>query len=206
MKNLRTFILFISCFSIVECMAQIGSESFINPPQKAQPWVYWMWVNGNVSKEGVQKDLEAMHRVGINGAIALDVDQYSPNGPVVYNDKKWQAIFHHTAVTAKRLGMEVGANNGAGYWGTGGPWIKPEMAMQWVVSSETYIHGGKTFTGRLKSPGLGEDYRDIAVIAVGVIDTVPEKRYLIYDFPLKTCQNPGNAGPVRYSCAPYTYK
>ena len=206
MKNLRTFILIISCFSVVECIAQIDSKSFINPPQKAQPWVYWMWVNGNVNKEGVQKDLEAMHRVGINGAIALDVDQYSPNGPVVYNDEKWQAIFHHTAVTAKRLGMEVGANNGAGYWGTGGPWIKPEMAMQWVVSSETYIHGGKTFTGMLKSPGLGEDYRDIAVIAIGVIDTVPEKRYLIHDFPLKTCQNPGNAGPVRYSCAPFTYK
>lgn len=158
-----------------------------------------------LAKKELRKIWEAMHRVGINGAIILDVDQYSPNGPVVYNDEKWQDIFHHTIVTAQRLGMEIGANNGAGYWGSGGPWIKPEMAMQWVVSSETYIRGGSRWSGVLKSPGLGEDYCDIAVIAVGVIDTVPEKRYNILDFPLKSCQNPGNAGPVRYSCAKATY-
>lgn len=190
----------------LQSAAQISFDVFKSPPQEMEPWVYWMWVNGNVSKEGVEKDLEAMHRVGINGAIILDVDQYSPNGPVAYNDEKWQDIFHHTIATAQRLGMEIGANNGAGYWGSGGPWIKPEMAMQWVVSSETYIHGGRRWSGVLKSPGLGEDYRDIAVIAVGVIDTVPEKRYNIFDFPLKSCQNPGNAGPVRYSCAKTTYK
>ncbi|WP_321436963.1 glycosyl hydrolase [uncultured Bacteroides sp.] len=205
-KGLSISTFLICCFSTVGSLAQTNYQSFNNPPKESHPWVYWMWVNGNVSKEGVQKDLEAMHRVGIDGAIALDVDQDSPNGPVVYNDKKWQEIFHHTAVTAQRLNMEIGANNGAGYWGTGGPWVKPEMAMQWVVSSETYIKGGRQWTGKLKNPGLGEDYRDIAVIAVGVIDTVPEKRYLIPDFPLKSCQNPGNAGPVRYSCAPFTYK
>lgn len=187
-------------------IAQVIFEDFKNPPQDMQPWVYWMWVNGNVSKEGVEKDLEAMHRVGINGAIILDVDQYSPDGPVVYNDKNWQDIFHHTTATAQRLGMQIGANNGAGYWGSGGSWIKPEMAMQWVVSSETHICGGNRWSGVLKSPGLGEDYRDIAVIAVGVIDTVAEMRYHIPDFPLKSCQNPGNAGPVRYSCAKSTYK
>ncbi|PXV59947.1 alpha-L-rhamnosidase-like protein [Dysgonomonas alginatilytica] len=198
--------LIVSSCPAVESIAQVGSDLFLNPPKEVQPWVYWMWVNGNISKEGVQKDLEAMHRAGINGAIALDVDQDSPNGPVVYNDKNWQEIFHHSAITAQRLGMEIGGNNGAGYWGTGGPWVKPELAMQWVVSSETYIHGGKQWNGKLKSPGLGDDYRDIAVIAVGVIDTVAEKRYIIPDFPLKSSQNPGNAGPVRYSCAPFTYK
>lgn len=186
--------------------AQADYQQFNHPPQAYEPWTYWMWVNGNVSKSGVQKDLEAMHKVGINGAILLDVDQDSPDGPVNYGDSLWLGVFEQTVRTADSLGMEIGANNGAGYWGSGGPWVKPEMAMQWVVSSETYVNGPGKWNGQLKSPASGDDYRDIAVIAIPVIDTTEEKRYNLYDFPLKSCQNPGNAGPVRYSCAPMTYR
>lgn len=95
--------------------AQIPYEQFCAPPQSSQPWLYWMWVNGNVSKDGTRKDLEAMHSVGINGAILLDVDQDSPDGPVCYNDDNWHAIFHSLNHVADSLGMEIGANNGAGY-------------------------------------------------------------------------------------------
>ena len=211
MNNSRSFLRRFTIFSLFSLSfgnmsAQIPYEQFCAPPQSSQPWVYWMWVNGNVSKDGTRKDLEAMHSVGINGAILLDVDQDSPDGPVCYNDDNWHAIFHSLNHVADSLGMEIGANNGAGYWGSGGPWISPEMAMQWVVSSETYVEGGHKWSGKLKSPASGDDYRDIAVVAIPVIDTIPSMRYSIYDFPLKSCQNPGNAGPVRYSCAPMTYK
>lgn len=185
---------------------KLSKQIFENPSAEFWPWVYWMWVNGNVTEEGTQKDLEAMHRVGINGAIILDVDQNSPEGPVLYNDSIWQRIFSTVARKSAELGMEFGANNGAGYWGTGGPWVEPEMAMQWVVSSETYVKGGEEKIIALKSPGLGADYRDIAVIAIAGIDTMISNREVIPDFPLKVCQYPGNAGPVRYSCAPSTYK
>lgn len=57
--------------------------------------------------------------------------------------------------------------------------------MQWVVSSETYVEGGHKWSGKLKSPASGDDYRDIAVVAIPVIDTIPSMRYSIYDFPLK---------------------
>lgn len=204
MKKIICIVCLINIFGLAN--AQITPKAFTNPPQNAQPWVYWMWINGNISKESVTKDLEAMNKVGIGGALALDVDQWTPQGSVKHMDSNWQEIFKHTVLEAKRLGMEVSTNNGPGYWGSGGTWVKPEMGMQWVVSSETYVKGGKNWKGKLTKPGKGSDYCDIAVIAVGVIDTVPEKRFNIPDFPLKSVQFPGNAGDVNYSCAPMTYK
>lgn len=194
------------CGATGEVASQITTESFVHPPQKSQPWVYWMWLNGNISKESITKDLEAMHRVGIGGALALDVDQWTPQGNVKHMDARWQEIFKHTVLEAKRLGMEVSTNNGPGYWGSGGQWVAPEQGMQWVVSSETYIKGGKSWTGSLPLPGQGSDYRDIAVVAVGVVDTLAQKRFLIPDFAMKSNQFPGNAGEVNYAGAPMTLR
>ncbi len=42
---------------------------FINPPLSARPWVFWMWMNGNITKAGITADLEAMKRMGIGGVI-----------------------------------------------------------------------------------------------------------------------------------------
>mgnify|MGYP003337955862 CR=1 FL=1 len=41
---------------------------FKNPPNSAKPHTWWHWMNGNVTKEGITADLEAMARVGIGGA------------------------------------------------------------------------------------------------------------------------------------------
>ena len=40
-------------------------ENFAHPPAAARPWVYWMWMDGNLSREGLTADLEAMQRAGI---------------------------------------------------------------------------------------------------------------------------------------------
>ena len=45
---------------------------FRDPPKAARPWVYWMWLNGNISREGITADLEAMRRVGIGGALIME--------------------------------------------------------------------------------------------------------------------------------------
>jgi hypothetical protein len=33
--------------------AQKLEQGFINPPKSASPWVYWFWMNGNISKEAL---------------------------------------------------------------------------------------------------------------------------------------------------------
>ena len=53
-------------------------DSFVHPPQSARPLVWWHWMNGNISKEGIKLDLEWMHRVGIAGFQNFDAALATP--------------------------------------------------------------------------------------------------------------------------------
>ena len=44
----------------------------MNPPQEARPQVWWHWIDGNISREGIKADLEWMHRSGIGGFHQFD--------------------------------------------------------------------------------------------------------------------------------------
>ena len=48
-------------------------KGFVDPPDAAKPRVWWHWTGGNVTKEGITKDLEWMKRVGIGGAQMADI-------------------------------------------------------------------------------------------------------------------------------------
>ena len=60
------------------------AERFASPPPSARPWVYWFWINGNISKEGITADLEAMQRVGVGGVLWMEVSGpwWAPEGKV----------------------------------------------------------------------------------------------------------------------------
>lgn len=161
-------------------------QAFANPPDSARPWVYWCWLNSNVSEEGITADLEAMKRVGIGGVLTLDVDQGTPAGPVKFMDDRWQKLFHHAVREAKRLGMEINMNNGVGYFGSGGPWIPFDKAQQTVVTSEQRITGGQVWTGTLARPVSRPDYRDIAVLAFKEPLQKPNERLIIPNFLMKS--------------------
>ena len=53
--------------------AQTMAAAFAPPPASARPWVYWFWLNGNITSEGITADLEAMQRVGIGGVLIMEV-------------------------------------------------------------------------------------------------------------------------------------
>lgn len=58
-------------------------------------------------------------------------------------------------------------NNDAGWCGSGGPWITPELSMQKVVWMETILEGPQKFATALTQPMAAHNfYRDIAVLAV----------------------------------------
>jgi hypothetical protein len=142
-------------------------KNFAAPPDAARPWVYWFWLNGNITKEGITADLEAMKNAGIGGVLIMEVDQGAPVGPVVFMSDRWRELFKHVAAEASRLGLEVNMNDDGGWNGSGGPWIKPEESMQKVVCSETAIEGPKTFDATLPVPEtVAGYYRDIEVLAV----------------------------------------
>lgn len=161
--------------SILMCamcaVAPLASEpdllrGFTNPPSSAKPWVYWFWLNSNITKEGITADLEAMRRVGIGGVLIMETDQGAPLGPVPFAGPEWRALFHHAVSEAHRLGLQINMNDDAGWCGSGGPWIKPEQSMQKVVWSETPAKGDQRFEGTLPQPQTSEGlYRDVAVLA-----------------------------------------
>ncbi|NLI00379.1 MAG: hypothetical protein GX446_12915 [Chthonomonadales bacterium] len=142
------------------------ARGFANPPASAKPWVYWFWLNGNITREGITLDLEAMKRVGIGGVLIMEVDQGAPLGPVPFASEKWRELFRHVVSEAARLGLEVNMNNDAGWCGSGGPWVKPEHAMQRVVWATAEVEGPRQFSEKLpQPPAVWDHYRDIAVFA-----------------------------------------
>ncbi len=142
------------------------ARDFKTPPESAKPWVYWFWLNGNISTQGITADLEAMKRVGIGGALIMEVDQGAPVGPVNFMGDQWRALFKYVHAEARRLGLEINMNDDAGWNGSGGPWIKPNESMQQVVWSETNVAGPTRFEAVLPQPKSAAGfYRDITVCA-----------------------------------------
>src|SRR5262245_19761480 len=144
-------------------------EGFKNPPDSARPRTWWHWTNGNVTKEGITKDLEWMRRTGIAGFHLADVA--SGGGQEVaskinFGTPEWFDAVRHAASEAKRLGLEMTIFSSPGWSETGGPWVTPEQGMQRLVWTETVVEGGRNFTGRLQQPtaNLGF-YADAKVIA-----------------------------------------
>jgi len=151
---------------IMSVDAQPIKNEFVNPPNSARPWVYWFWLNSNVTREGITADLEAMKRVGIGGVLIMDVNQGTPPG-LGFMSEQWQDMFRFAVEEAQRLGLEINMNNDAGWNGSGGPWITPENAMQTITYSETRIDGNGKIDLKLPQPQTrGGYYQDIAVLAV----------------------------------------
>ena len=141
-------------------------EGFGQPPPSARPWVYWFWLNGNITSNGITADLEAMQRVGLGGGLIMEVDQGAPVGPVDFMGQTWRDLFRHVHAEADRLGLEINMNDDAGWNGSGGPWIQPEQSMQELTWTETNVAGSLHFEGVLPQPRTTAGYyRDIAVQA-----------------------------------------
>lgn len=162
--------------------------TFETPPEEARPWVYWMVMDGTLTREGITADLEAMKQAGIGGAIIMETDQGIPRGPTQFMSSAWQELIRHAFRESDRLGLEIALSTGPGWCGTGGPWVKPEQSMQHLVGSETKVSGPAHIDTRLpqpapRTPFFGEGtltpalhkvwkgfYRDVCVLAVPASD------------------------------------
>ena len=168
MWSARAVAMWLGLFCVCHAGASTSplEKGFVHPPDDARPWVYWFWLNGNLSREGITADLTAMKSVGIGGVLIMEVDQGAPRGPVGFMSPQWRELFRHVVAEARRLGLEVNLNNDAGWNGSGGPWIRPEQSMQKVVWSELHLDGARRFEGLCPQPqAVAGTYHDIAVLA-----------------------------------------
>jgi hypothetical protein len=145
-------------------------QNFLNPPQSAKPWVVWYWMHGAVSKEGITADLEAMKEVGIGGAYLMpikDTLHKIPFQPTVRQlSPEWWGMVKFVMQEAKRLNLQLGMHVSDGFALAGGPWITPELSMQKLVWSKTYVADANKEKINLSMPESNQDYyKDIAVYA-----------------------------------------
>ena len=150
--------------------AQDLMSGFQEPPQEARPRVWWHWMNGNVTRDGIVKDIEWMQRAGIGGFHCFDAGFWGKSiveKRLIYMTPEWQEHFRLAVSMADSLGMEVAVASCPGWSNTGGPWVKPEQAMKRLVWSETRIKGNKLISLNLPEPNKDERwYKDICVLAV----------------------------------------
>ena len=130
-------------------------SGFENPPEGARPRVWWHWMNGNITKEGIKLDLEWMHRVGLGGFQNFDAALETPQvveHRLAYMTPEWKDAFKYATVLADKLGLEEAIAGSPGWSESGGPWVPASQGMKKYVWSETRVEGGKPFTGTLAHP------------------------------------------------------
>lgn len=130
-------------------------EGFQNPPESAKPRVWWHWMNGNISKEGIKADLEWMKRIGIGGFQNFNLGLKTPQivkNRLIYMTPEWKDAFRYATKLADSLKLEMGIVGSPGWGQSGGVWIPPAQAMKKLVWSEIKINGGETFKGKLPKP------------------------------------------------------
>lgn len=178
-------------FTTTQLLSQTRAASledgFKNPPNSAKPRVWWHWMNGNITKEGIKLDLEWMNRVGIGGFQNFDASLTTPklvDKRLVYMTPEWKDAFRYATTLADQLGLEEAIAGSPGWSESGGPWVKPSQGMKKVVWSETRVDGGKPFSGVLPHPPQ----------VSGPIQNIP-----LFDFLAMISGHPPTGGPTFYA-------
>jgi hypothetical protein len=165
-------------------------QNFLSPSNASRPRVWWHWMNANITKDGIRKDLLWMHRSGIGGFQNFDASMLTPqivDKRLAYMTPEWKDAFRYATTLADSLNLEMAIAGSPGWSESGGPWVKPEDGMKKIVWTETFVKGGSSNvklpqpsgnTGPIQNlpksfefgqTGSGHDipsfYKDVAVIA-----------------------------------------
>lgn len=141
-------------------------RNFRHVPDSQPLAVYWYWMAGQMTADGVVKDLQAMKQAGINRVQIgmIGNDQGVPQGPVRMFTPEWWHILHTMFRTAGELGIEVGLFNCPGWSQSGGPWVKPSQAMRYLATAADTVQGPAQLTAHAL-PTPGEHAQDVRCLA-----------------------------------------
>ena len=145
--------------------------AFRNPTKIFYPETWFHFIGGNVSKEGIDADLQAIADAGISGvqwfhgyfggpwpATGHQLTTLSP---------EWEEMVGYLGRKADSLGLRLTIQTCPGWSMAGGPWITPENAMRELVWSRTDIPAGGHAAAPLERPQpCNEDWRDYHDIKV----------------------------------------
>lgn len=159
MKN-RAIIFAAACCILIGAISRADSgeiandlaKSFVTPAESVRPWVYWWWLNGYVTKEGIVRDLDEMRAQGINGALVFDAGGGTTPKTIEFMSRDWRELFRFAVQEAARRNIVLGLNLCSG-WNAGGPWVKPEDAAKVLVYSSVRVAGPAAISAEVLPPG-----------------------------------------------------
>lgn len=207
--SLIVLLCLLTIFGVGYVHANDLERDFNAPPDAARPWVYWYFMDGHITREGLLADLEAMKKQGIGGALFLTINIGVPKGPVPFMSEAWQELFVYACKEADRLGIEITFGVGPGWAGSGGPWVKPQDSMQHLVASLTRVGGGKPFDAVLAKPQPREPFFGRKPMTPAMLETwknyYRDERVVAYPTPAVTTHRVAAVNEkALYHRAPYT--
>ncbi len=157
------------------------STQFIDPQADFRPGAFWCWLNGNMTKEAISRDLREMSEKGMGRAEIWDVaaannkDNFIPAGPAFLSDSS-VALMKHTFDEGRKYGIKIGMVGSSG-WNAGGSWVEPDWASKQLFHSELRVKGPlekivelpfPELPSRCPKDSLGNPlfYKEVAVLAV----------------------------------------
>lgn len=168
----RAFFLLAAFLTPVLSRADELASGFVDPPAESRPETWFHLIGGNVDREFLTTDLEAVSAAGLSGiqlfhgrggewpGVAPQIQTLSPT---------WDRMLSHVADETQRLGLRFTMQNCPGWAMSGGPWITPDRAMRHLIWSRTGVEGGAEVKLPLPRPQPSEaswrDYQEVAVIA-----------------------------------------
>ena len=220
MKNIKIFLIIIACIQLTCCCETTNEKNDNNNPTVDYKYLadnfkspdalygvdcWWWWLNGNVTKEAIIKDLEAMKSRNFYGAMIFDAGGHNqrgnkdiPAGPL-FGSKEWNELFVFALDEAKRLGLEIGFNIQSG-WNLGGPRVTTQYAAKQLTFSEIKITGGSEVKLSLDVPRTNNDfYKDFVVLAFPLKrENFTEERITFLDLKLGLHELGGSAPDCRF--------
>ncbi|MEI6142185.1 MAG: glycosyl hydrolase [Mariniphaga sp.] len=168
--TLTGFLIFFFFASLLDAQTLLNKSEFQNPPTSSKVHVWWHWMGGNITKDGITKDLEAMKAQGVVQATIFNIGEIYTKKvdvpKVKFNSPEWIEMFRWALKEANRLGITIGIQTIDGFATVGGSWITPELSMKQYVWTKTSIDGGKEINIKLQEPIKVQNfYRDEAVVA-----------------------------------------
>jgi len=168
MRTLRQFLtsalVALSAVSCCESPIQSLRAGFDEPDSDSRPLTWWHWMNGNITIDGIRKDLTWMHDAGIGGVFLFDAGNFE--GQIVkerlpYMSEGWKDAFRFSKRLADSLGLSMSFASSPGWSITGGPWVTEDDAQKKLVWSVTELEGATEFEGVLpEPPSVAGPYQD----------------------------------------------
>ena len=115
MKRIQFLLSFLVITALQLSAGDLDSR-FVNPEEETKPWCYCYWLGGDITAEGITRDLESMAEIGIRKAYTASISGRPRKGRphVKILTDEWMELFCHALREAHRLDIVIGMFNSPG--------------------------------------------------------------------------------------------